>query len=338
MFHVSGSRSRVKRSPLQSFGRLSRSQSRTSWRKASSWGVRRKSTASPYLQTPEQTAREQALAVSRRCCSIALLFPCSWGRGASRRGHDTMTRTLGARVGRAAPPASTYEPPRSGLAQSDPCTTTSVGRNYRLENRGLSVMNDSQPVIFFGYPFRPAVRNEAVTEAASRLETSGAIIAKPWEKLSINGRFIIQVILTTIDEADVAAFDVTELNHNVMFELGYAIGRNRKVWLFRDESNVPATRSWNRIKLLTTVGYSPFTNSEHIVNSFWEQRPHEAETTIFQTAVRDYLQPAGLPAIFYLPSLYETEAGRKLTRRIQHEEPRGLRCIVADPAESAVQS
>lgn len=106
----------------------------------------------------------------------------------------------------------------------------------------------------------------------------------------------------------------------------------------RDDSDVPARRKWNRIKILTTVGYSAFTNSEHIVNEFWSQRLDQAPTTIFQTAITDYLQPAGVPGIFYLRSLHETEAGRKLTRRIQREEQRGIRCIVADPAESSVQS
>ena len=42
-FQVCGSRSREKRSPTQLSGRLSFSQSRTSWRKASSSGVKRKS-------------------------------------------------------------------------------------------------------------------------------------------------------------------------------------------------------------------------------------------------------------------------------------------------------
>ena len=194
------------------------------------------------------------------------------------------------------------------------------------------------PVVFFGYPFRPTIRGEAVVEAARRLREEGAIVPKIWERLSTSGRFVIDVILVTIDEADLAAFDVTELNHNVMFEVGYAIGKDRRIWLLRDETNKAAKRNWDKIKILTTLGYSQFTNSDHIVQSFRRQNPAGAAETVFQSAVKGYLRPAGPPGLLYLPSLHETEAGRKLTRRVHKERQRGLLCIVADPDESSVQS
>src|SRR5207249_3935918 len=143
------------------------------------------------------------------------------------------------------------------------------------------IPSGSLPLVFFGYPFKPAIRQETVVTAIERLEKTGAINGLPWERLEINGQFIIDRILVAIDGVDVAAFDVTELNHNVMFELGYAIGKDKKVWLFRDDSEAEAHKDWNKVKILTTVGYSPFTNSQHIVDSFWTQRPHQATTTIY---------------------------------------------------------
>ena len=194
------------------------------------------------------------------------------------------------------------------------------------------------PVVFFGYPRSPVAQREAVVEAAKRLHNAGALIRLLWEDLGVSGRLLIDVILGAINDADLAAFDVTTLNHNVMFELGYAIGIDRKIWLFRDETDIEATRKWDRVKILTTVGYSPFTSSEQLVQAFWKEHPLNEEPTIFRAAIKDYLSSGLAGGLFYLPSLHETEAGRKLTRRVRREESAGIRCIVADPDESAFRS
>lgn len=198
-------------------------------------------------------------------------------------------------------------------------------------------MNDKLPQLFFGWPSQPPLRADTMANAADQLQTTGAVIAVPWPSLKIAGRFIIDTILGAIDDADVAAFDVTDLNQNVMFELGYSIGRKKRIWLLRDDSDRDAKRRWTRIKTLTTVGYSSFTSSQNIVDEFWKQQPHEQNETIFDSAIRDYLLPAGPQAIFYLPSLYDTDAGRRVTRRIQKEH-KNFRTIIADPSETAVHS
>lgn len=197
-------------------------------------------------------------------------------------------------------------------------------------------MSDKLPEVFFGWPSNPPLRAETVANGAQQLDHIKAISAVPWTSLQISGQFVIDTILAAIDEAQVSAFDVTDLNQNVMFELGYSIGKKKNIWLLRDDSEKAAKRRWTRIKILTTVGYSPFTNSQDIVDEFWKQAPHRQAATIFDSAIRDYLQPAGPPAIFYLPSLYDTDAGRRLSRRIQSEK--GFRIITADPSEAAVQS
>lgn len=195
---------------------------------------------------------------------------------------------------------------------------------------------DAPPLCFFGYPYNATARRDAITEAARQLTAAVQISAKLWEDLKVNGRFVIDPILATIESADVAAFDVTELNHNVMFELGYAIGKNRRVWLLRDDTYEAPRRDWDKIKVLTTIGHSKFVNAEDIVKSFYNDLSFDGPT-IFESTVQDYLQPAGSPAVLYLPSLHTTEAERKLKRRISDEQKRNLRVIVADPTESAIQ-
>src|SRR5258708_8305057 len=100
------------------------------------------------------------------------------------------------------------------------------------------------PTVFFGYPSQPPMRAETIREASRTLDSQGQIAAVRWEDLQIAGRYVIDQIQAAIKAGDVAAFDLTQLNHNVMFELGYAIGTDRRIWLLRDISEAQSRRLW----------------------------------------------------------------------------------------------
>ena len=91
------------------------------------------------------------------------------------------------------------------------------------------------PAIFFAYPSRPALRRTLLSaKAAEALTETGEARGHTWESLSIGGRLIIAQITTAIDGSVLSVFDTTEPNENVLFELGYAIGAKKRVWLIRD--------------------------------------------------------------------------------------------------------
>jgi hypothetical protein len=190
---------------------------------------------------------------------------------------------------------------------------------------------------FFGSPWEPAIRRDAVLQAAARLSEMGLMTAHPWTEMQVGGRFVIDAIVAAIESCDLAAFDVTDLNGNVWFELGFAIGRNKRIWLLRDQTNEDSNRDWERLKLLTTIGYTPFVNSEHIVLGFQKDRPDTVEHTVFETAIAGATGEVQKPSLFYLPSLYETDPGRLITRRINRESTRGIAVIADDPSEAAVR-
>src|SRR5688500_2484577 len=109
-------------------------------------------------------------------------------------------------------------------------------------------MEDGESVtasVFFGYPSRPEISRDAIAAAAKRLGTSTDLEIVTWEDLRVSGRLIIDRIVTAIDRAAVSAFDVTTLNENVLFELGYAIASNKRIWLLRDTSDQTAAVTWD---------------------------------------------------------------------------------------------
>ena len=165
----------------------------------------------------------------------------------------------------------------------------------------------------------------------------GYVNIHTWEDYSPNGKFVIQTICEAIDDADLFFADLTGLNANVMFELGYAIARDKRIWLIFDNSFTESTKMFNQLKILTTIGYHSCQNSNHIVSGFYKDKPFtDTENTIFRTAIKHSLKPGGYHSILHLKSKYEDQAAIHVSNLLRKRLPN--RIIVDDPRESTVQS
>jgi hypothetical protein len=151
---------------------------------------------------------------------------------------------------------------------------------------------------FFGYPSRPQVGRDALFNAATAIQTAGASQTLTWEQLDVSGRLIIGRITTAIDRASVSVFDVTTLNQNVMFEIGYAIGADRQLWLVRDPSDVAGERLWREVGVLRPIGYTAYENSHDLSASFLSDRPDQRPTTFYQESIEPTLDPRTDPSVF----------------------------------------
>ncbi len=192
------------------------------------------------------------------------------------------------------------------------------------------------PIVFLGYSSKPELSRETLFNATGLISNTGIVEARSWETLQIGGRVIVNTILEAIDEAEVAAFDVSTLNENVLFELGYAIGRGKKIWILLEKTDTIAKTRWDQFRLLSTVGYSTWANSNDIRDLFVRDRPHLAESTLYDDIIEPNLSPQVEGSLFYVPSFHNTEASQKLGRRLDVETRRGVRLISADPTESAL--
>ena len=83
----------------------------------------------------------------------------------------------------------------------------------------------------------PMVR-EAVNNAIARLRETASELISPmsWEELDIPGRFIATEVLTGIDSSEFTVADISRYNFNVVYEIGYSIGRGKRVLLVRHAS------------------------------------------------------------------------------------------------------
>ena len=198
-------------------------------------------------------------------------------------------------------------------------------------------MSDTIPKAFFAYSSSHPTLRESIQEAVRELNAGKQINIKTWEKCSIGGKFVINAICDAIDEAELFFADLTGLNANVMFELGYAIARDKRIWLIFDETYTEGKKMFNQLKVLTTVGYSPCCNSDDIVSGFYSDKPFaDLENTIFRTAIESNIKPGGYHKIFHLKSQHENQAAMKVTNLLDKRLPNKI--ILDDPRETPVQA
>jgi hypothetical protein len=196
-------------------------------------------------------------------------------------------------------------------------------------------MPDSE--IFFAYPSEPQLAREMLTTAARRLDRVGGLRARCWEDLHVGGRIVIQQILSEIDRTSAGVYDITSLNPNVLFELGYAVGREKHVFPLLDESLADASKRWSDVRILSGIGYTPYKNSDDIFVALMREQPHLREKSIWEEAIAPGLFPAGIPSLFYVTSLHGDDASGALTRTVRAATAAGIRISTADPRETAVQ-
>jgi hypothetical protein len=185
---------------------------------------------------------------------------------------------------------------------------------------------------FFAYPLSPPAISPTISAAIASINSTQHANIRSWEELRVSGKCIISEICAAIDEAQFLCADITGINPNVMFEIGYAIATDKRIWLIRDESYTDAKKEFAQVQLLTTIGYSPYTNSEEIIKGFFHDEPHE---TSGETVWRQSIEPVlamgtGEHPVLYLMEKHQTEASLQVTRILEDSK---IPHTVDDPRE-----
>jgi hypothetical protein len=200
-------------------------------------------------------------------------------------------------------------------------------------------MSQWTPTGFFAYPSDPPSIGEIVRTACSQINQGNQIVMKTWEECRVGGKVVIYELCKEIDHAEVFCADLTGMNANVMFELGYAIAKNKRVWLTLDTSISGVRAEFEQLRILTTIGYAKYCNSLDIRSKFLHDQPFtDLTNTIFEQAIRPHLSPSVTEKLLYLKSLHDTEASIRLTSRIDRLKATDIKVIVDDPRESNVQT
>lgn len=197
-------------------------------------------------------------------------------------------------------------------------------------------MSEPTPTGFFAYPSTPKLIAETIQTAVSAINKSGLVSIKVWEDCRIGGKVIVDEICKEITNADLFCADLTHLNANVMFELGFAIAKNKRAWLLLDTSIVEARKRFDQLRILTTVGYTNYCNSRDIEQAFYKESPcSDLNSTIFEQAIYPNLPQGNGSKLVYLKNKHNTEASIRISKRVEDSR---IPLVIDDPRESSVQS
>jgi hypothetical protein len=170
---------------------------------------------------------------------------------------------------------------------------------------------------FVAYPSTPPDRAESIEQAIERIKDGKTVEITGWKDLAVSGRLIIGTICEAIQQRDLFVADITSLNPNVLFELGFAIARRRAIWLLLNPTIERARAEFDRFALLTTIGYRPYSNSDDIVNGFYSDRPF---MNLQRTLLDDLLEAGGRPnkrdGLLYIKPTVNTDAVIRISRRV----------------------
>ncbi|MBC1896410.1 hypothetical protein HCA68_01885 [Listeria booriae] len=104
-----------------------------------------------------------------------------------------------------------------------------------------------------------------------------------WSDFNVGGKSIISNILKQIDECDLFICDLSYLNSNVLYELGYAIAKDKKIWITMHKECTESKTLYKRLRTLSTIGYREYSSVSDLVNGFRAEMPHLMNISVLET-------------------------------------------------------
>lgn len=116
---------------------------------------------------------------------------------------------------------------------------------------------------FVAYPGYPPEISSYIQESVRKINSDKSLDINfhTWEHNDIAGRPIILPILSGIEDASLLVADITRLNFNVSYEIGYAIGFKKRVLLIRNSSLKSDEKAVIKTGIFDTLGYQPYKDS-----------------------------------------------------------------------------
>lgn len=181
----------------------------------------------------------------------------------------------------------------------------------------------SETIGFIAYPGEPSEIGQSIDAAArAHNQRFGTNTLCTWRENDIAGRFLADPIFENIRDSKYLVADVSVLNFNVTYEVGYAIGLRRRVFLIKSRSLLGDEDEIRRVGIFDTLGYQQYENSRDLEAYFRTLRDFEPITWARSP------DPANPVYLLQLP--FNTDTQNRIVARIKKAR---LRYRSFDPSE-----
>lgn len=118
---------------------------------------------------------------------------------------------------------------------------------------------------FVAYPSSPPELAVTIRDAVERANGGpGLPTFQTWEHNDVAGRPLTLPVLSGIEQAQVVVADVTRLNFNVTYEVGYAIGFRRRALLVKHSAITGDDALVLKTGIFDTLGYEKYSNADEL--------------------------------------------------------------------------
>ena len=164
----------------------------------------------------------------------------------------------------------------------------------------------------------PPALVETIKEAVGKINKSRKVKVQIWERVVQPGKMLIEPIEKAINRAQIFSCDVTYPNFNVLYELGFAVGQGKRLWICRDVTvNLEKRVDSAPLKALVPLTYSRYRNYVELANAFLDDEPwDDIEASLLGKNFMSRRIPAAKPLLLYLKAAVETTASLRLTRAV----------------------
>lgn len=128
-------------------------------------------------------------------------------------------------------------------------------------DKDFSALVRADGLFLYGSEPEPIART---IEAAKNLLTGTGGSWRSWRDLDIAGQMIFCEICRGVRGASTVFADVTTLNFNLLFEIGFCLGLGIPIRPIRDSSYLENKRQFEELGVLETLGYIDFSNAEQL--------------------------------------------------------------------------
>lgn len=189
-----------------------------------------------------------------------------------------------------------------------------------------SFENSQRSECLFLYPTEPQIIANTIDEAISQLRSLGSARKwLSWKDLGVSGQIIFCQICKSMRFTKFIVADVTTLNFNLLFEIGFAIGLGIPVLPVRDTSFMKDSKVFHELGLIDTLGYFDFHNSGELVKQLLTEPPPSPVSAPAHSVDKE-------KPLYVMKSPIQSEGMVRLMSAVKKS---GLRFRSFDPRESS---
>ena len=121
---------------------------------------------------------------------------------------------------------------------------------------------NNRKVVFVAYPSEDSALAGIVIDGVRRANALPLpVLYEPWSFNDVPGTLLLSPILEKIDVSPFVVAEITYLNLNVVYEIGFAIGRCKRVFLVRHTGTTGDMKIAKTVGIFDTLGYHEYSDA-----------------------------------------------------------------------------